>query len=447
MRDLVLAAFTFGLLPFVFVRPHWGILMWTWVGLMIPQSMTYGFMRFLPLAMIIGVVTIVAIVLSAEKKRLPMMPAVIALIAFVVWTNFTTVIALYPDHSWPYWEKVMKVMLMIFLTIVMMQSKDRIVALVWVATLSVAFFGVKGGIYTILRGGEGMVLGPGSGIHAHRNSIATALVMTLPLMYWLQLHTQRRWLRIGIIVSMGLVAIAVLGTFSRGGFLAIAAMGAWLWLKSRHKLPLAILAVLLVPPALQFMPERWHARMDSIENYQEDGSSMKRLNAWNMAWNLAKDRPLTGAGFDCFTPAAFAKWSTPEKYGLPEDEYHDSHSIWFRVVAEHGFPGLGLYLLFWFLAWRAGTDVIRRVKKRPDLQWARDLASMCQVSLIGFWVGGTFVNLQYWDYPFLIAAILVLTQVVVRRAPVEAPAKSAPDSGAVARPRPVGGVARTDTSR
>ena len=182
MRDIVLAIFVFGLLPFVFARPHWGILLWTWSGLVIPQSLTYGFMRGLPLAMIIGVVTLIAILFSSEKKRLPMTPPVVALIAFVVWSNLTTVIALYPDHAWPYWEKFMKVMLMIFLTMVMMQSKDRLVALVWVATLSIAFFGVKGGIYTFVRGGDGMVLGPGSGIHAHRNSIATALVMTLPLM-------------------------------------------------------------------------------------------------------------------------------------------------------------------------------------------------------------------------------------------------------------------------
>jgi probable O-glycosylation ligase (exosortase A-associated) len=447
VRDIALAVVVFGLLPFVFTRPHWGILMWTWAGLMVPQTLTFGFMRTVPIAMIIGVVTLIAVLVSREKKPIPMLPPVVALLIFLLWANFTTLIALYPDQAWPYWEKVMKVMLMIFVTIMIMQSKERITALVWVATLSIAFFGVKGGIYTLTRGGDGMVLGPGAGIHAHRNSIATALVMSLPFLYWLQLSTNRRWIRLALIGSMVLVAIAVLGTFSRGGLLTIAAMGAWLWLKSRQKLMIAILFAIVVPPILHFMPENWHERMGTIEKYQEDGSSMGRLNAWNMAWNLAKERPLTGAGFDCFVPDAFARWSTPEKYGLPSTEWHDSHSIWFRVLAEHGFPGIGLYILFWFLVWRLGTVIIREARHRPDLRWAKDLAAMCQVSLIGFWVGGTFVNLQYWDFPYLIMAILVLTQVVIRRSPQESPKPSPAVAGGsiqLQAPRP---AARTDASR
>jgi probable O-glycosylation ligase (exosortase A-associated) len=414
VRDIALAVFLFGLLPFALVRPHWAILLWTWSGLMIPQSLTYGFMRGFPVAMVIGIVALLSVLFSSEKKSLPASAPVMVLLTFLLWASFTTLFALFPERSWSYWEGVMKVMLMIFITIMVMQSKERVTALVWVSTLSIAFFGVKGGIYTIIRGGEGMVLGPGSGIHAHRNSIATALVMTLPLMYWLVLQSQRKWVRIGLIVSMILVAISVLGTFSRGGFLALGAMGVWLWLKSRNKLPIAILLLLLVPPMLQFMPERWHTRMDTIETHQ-DNSSLQRLHSWYTAWQVAKDRPLTGAGFDCFTPELFARWGDPAKFGQHPGHWHDSHSIWFRVLAEHGFPGIALYLLFWFVSWRTGSDIIRRARDRPELRWAADLAAMCQVSLIGFWVGGSFINLQYWDYPYIIVAVLVLTQVVVRR--------------------------------
>ena len=35
---------------------------------------------------------------------------------------------------------------------------------------------------------------------------------------------------------------------------------------------------------------------------------------------------------------------------------------------------------------------------------------MIQVSLVGYWVGGTFLALEYWDYPYLLMALLVLTQ-------------------------------------
>jgi len=40
---------------------------------------------------------------------------------------------------------------------------------------------------------------------------------------------------------------------------------------------------------------------------------------------------------------------------------------------------------------------------------------MVQVSFIGYWVGGAFLSLAYWDFPYLLVAMLVLTHVVVQR--------------------------------
>ena len=79
VRDIVLTAFILGLLPAVLVRPHWGILLWTWVGLMNPHKMTWGFAYNFPFAMIIGVVTILAILMSREPKRLPLAAPVVGL--------------------------------------------------------------------------------------------------------------------------------------------------------------------------------------------------------------------------------------------------------------------------------------------------------------------------------------------------------------------------------
>ena len=236
LRDLVLTTFILGLLPAVLMRPWWGILLWTWVGLMNPHKMTWGFAYSFPFAMIIGVVTIFAILISREPKKLPLSPPVVILIAFNVWLTITTILfALYPEYAWPKWEKVIKIQIFIFLTLMVMQSEQRIRALVLVATLSIAFFGIKGGIYTIAKGGGGMVLGPDGGFIAGNTEIALALVVTLPLMRWLQLQTERRWLRNVATVCMILIAVSILGSYSRGGLLALFAMAVFFWLKSRKK--------------------------------------------------------------------------------------------------------------------------------------------------------------------------------------------------------------------
>lgn len=409
LRDIVLTAFILGLVPAVLARPHWGILLWTWIGLMNPHKLTWGFAYNFPFAMIVGIVTIVAIFISKEPKRIPWTAQLLALLALVVWMTVTTAIfSLYPDLAWQKWDKVIKIQLFIFLTVLVMQSEDRIRALVLVATLSIAFFGIKGGIYTILRGGGGMVLGPDGGFISGNTEIALALTVTLPLMRWLQLQTQRRWLRHVMTVCMVLIAVSVLGSYSRGGLLALFAMAVFMWFKSRKKILLGLMLAVLGSAFLFFMPDQWHAKMRTIETYDEDTSAMSRIGAWGFAWNLAKDRPIGGGGFDTFQKSAYDRWA-------PDARAFDPHSIWFQILAEQGFVGLFLYALFWILTWRTGSQVIRLTKGRPELTWARDLAAMIQASLVGFWVGGSFLGLAYWDYPYLIAVILPLTKLVVER--------------------------------
>jgi putative inorganic carbon (hco3(-)) transporter len=409
LRDIVLTAFILGLLPAVLLRPHWGILLWTWVGLMNPHKMTWGFAYNFPFAMIIGIVTILAILISREPKRLPLAPPVTVLLLLILWMTITTaVFSLFPDVAWPKWEKVMKIQVFILLTLIVMQSESRIRSLVLVATLSIAYFGIKGGLYTIAHGGGGMVLGPDGGFISGNTEIALALTVTLPLMRWLQLQTKRVWLKHATSVAMVLIGVSILGSQSRGGFLALSAVVAFLWLKSRKKIVLGIVLATLAATLFSLMPDTWHKKMDTIETYEQDTSAMGRIGAWRFATNLALDRPIGGGGFDTFEQRAYDRYA-------PTERALDPHSIWFQMLAEHGFVGLGLFVLLWIASWRIGSVIIRTCRNRPDLIWARDLAAMIQAALIGYWAGGSFLGLAYWDYPYILVIVLVLTKVVVER--------------------------------
>jgi probable O-glycosylation ligase (exosortase A-associated) len=315
----------------------------------------------------------------------------------------------------------------------MMQSRERIEGLVWVSALSLAFFGVKGGLYT-LGGGSGHVLGPPGGYISGNTEIALAMTMAVPLLYYLVTRTDNRWIRWGLWAAVGLTAVAVLGSFSRGGMLAIAGMAGFFWLKSRHKLVLAIAGIALIPAVLGTLPERWYEKMATIQTYEADGSAMGRINVWGFAINLAKDRPVAGGGFEVFSKEMFLT------YAPNPLDYHDAHSIWFEVLAEHGFVGLGLYLLMWLLTWRTAGATISACKKHDRLRWAVDLLRMVQVSLVGYFIGGTFLGLAYWDFPFLLVALVVLTKAVTAEQ-LKLPA-------AAATPAPVGEIGPTGaTSR
>jgi putative inorganic carbon (hco3(-)) transporter len=319
---------------------------------------------------------------------------------------------------------VMKIQVFILLTLLVMQSEERIRSLVLVATLSIAYFGIKGGIYTLAHGGGGMVLGPEGGFISGNTEIALALTVTLPLMRWLQLQTTRPWLKYAAGAAMVLIAISILGSQSRGGFLALAAMAVFLWLKSNKKIVLGVVLVALAAALFSFMPDEWHARMDTIGSYEQDGSAMGRIGAWRFATSLALDRPIGGGGFETFQPDAYERYA-------PTQRDLDPHSIWFQVLAEHGFVGLGLFVLLFILSWRTGSQIISVCRSRPDLRWASDLAGMIQAALIGFWVGGSFLGLAYWDYPYILLIVLVLTKVVVERCIATAGAEVTAESSTV----------------
>jgi probable O-glycosylation ligase (exosortase A-associated) len=306
----------------------------------------------------------------------------------------------------------------------LVKSERDIHRLLWMLAVSLGYYGVKGGIFTLRSGGSDRVWGPAGTFIEDNNALALALVMAIPLMVYLRRHSARPWLRRGLAAVIALCALAALGTYSRGALLAIAAMATVLWLKSRRKLALALLLCALAPLLLAYMPPEWTSRMKSINEYRVDPSAQGRINAWGMAWNLARDK-FFGGGFDVYQEPVFAIYA-PDPADL-----HAAHSIYFQVLGEHGFVGLALYLLVGVLAWRSAGWIMRHAGAFDDLRWAAGLAAMIQTSLAGFAVGGAFLSLAYFDLPYYLAAILVATRALVERRLAE-PRAAAPPKGAIA---------------
>ena len=53
----------------------------------------------------------------------------------------------------------MKIFFMLILTLMILRGRKQIDCLIWVIVISVAFYGVKGGAWTLLTGGGGRVWG------------------------------------------------------------------------------------------------------------------------------------------------------------------------------------------------------------------------------------------------------------------------------------------------
>lgn len=413
MRDIPLFLGLILVIPFIFIRPVVGALAYALVSLMNPHRLSYGAAYEFQFALVIFVVTLISVLISREPKKIPLSPPVVMLGLFCLWIVVSFLFALDPERAWLVVDRVYKIMLMIFITILTVRTKRDIQALALVIVVSLGFWGVKGGVHSILSGGRGGVLGPADSFISDNNTIALALLVTVPLLVY---HFSQSRTKLGKLIALGatlLTVVATIGSYSRGAFVGCAAMTLFLWLKSTSKLKTGLMIAVLAPVMLLSMPEEWTGRMNTINSYEEDESAQGRLNAWKFALNVASQHPL-GGGPGVFSPEMF------HKYAPNPDVYHVAHSIYFQMLGEHGWFGLTLFLIMHACAWRTGTRVIRHCENKPELAWASMLARMCQVSQIGYLVAGAFLTLAYYDLAYYVMAIVItLDKVLIRMPPAD----------------------------
>lgn len=408
MRDLLVIAIVLAGCIAAFKRPWIGVMLWTWLSIMNPHRYTWGIAYSAPLAAMAAGATLLGMFMTRERESPFKGSPVNWFLAFMAWMTLSWLMGIDPSSDYEQWKKVMKIDVMLLVALALLHSREHIVALMWVCAVSLALIGIKGGIFTILGGGAERVWGPPGSFIEDNNAFALALVMTIPLLRFLQLQVQSRWGKIWLSITMLLCAVSALGSQSRGAFLAIFAMAVTLWLRGQNKLRVGVILIAVAVPLVAFMPDQWSARMSTIRTYEDDRSAMGRISAWWNAWNLAWHYPF-GVGFDAARPELFAKYSP-----YP-DLVQGGHSIYFLALGNHGFIGLALFLMILVTAWKSAGWLRTQKSLVPEASWAADLGAMCQVSLAGYFVGGAFLSLTYFDLPYDIMAMIVLTRVWVEK--------------------------------
>lgn len=400
MRDLVIGSGILGFVAFGLLHPWIGILGWTWVSIMNPHALTWV-IKTMPVAAAIGGATLIGLVITRDRRNFFVTRETAVLMLFMLWMTVALPFSMVFDPSFELWKRVIKIDLMILVAMVALHSKQHIIALAWTLVISLGFYGTKGGFFTIATGGSYRVWGPEGTYIEGNNEVALALVIIIPIMQFLRLTTESVWVKRGLLVSIVLCAAAALGSHSRGALLAIGAMTLVMWWRSDGKFSKGVLFVVVGALMLSFMPQEWWERMGTIKTYEQDESAGGRINAWWMAWNIAKDN-FFGAGFMVAKAEICALYSP-----IPTD-CRAAHSIYFMVLGEQGFIGLFLFLLMWFFVWRSAGRLRVQATRLPQTAWLSHLGAMSQVSLAGYAVGGAFLSLSYYDLPYNILILVVL---------------------------------------
>ena len=388
-------------------RPWIGVLLWTWLSLMSPHRYAYGFAYDAPVAAVAAVTTLLGLLMTRERYSPFRAAPPVWLLLLTIWITLSWAFGIDPSGDYPMWDKVIKINVMVLVSIALLHSRQHILAFVWVVTGSLAILGMKGGLFTLLSGGEYRVYGPPDSFVEENNSFSLALIMTIPLLRFLQQQLPVGWRRHALTAAMLLCAAAALGSYSRGGFIAIAAMTLVLWWRGKSRLKSGLVLTVVAVSLLAFMPAQWTERMSTINNYQTDDSVQGRFDAWRNAWAVAKDYPL-GAGLNPNRQDFFNRYSSGT-------QARAAHSIYFQILGNHGFVGLFLYLGLFGSAFLLAGRLRRQARTVPQAQWCEQLAAMCQVSLVGYFVGGAFLSLAYYDLPYNVMVIIVIAYTWFKR--------------------------------
>lgn len=401
MHDLLLVLVIVAGLAVTLFYPYCGILLWTWFSIQAPHEETFSFARTLPLNLIIAAITILAWPFSRERKMPPASFLVITMLLFLAWATLNTCFAFDGAQSWPYWDRTWKTFALGIFVAILADNRVRIHALVWVITASLLYYGVKGGIFTLIHAGAYRVYGPPDTIIADNNQIALALLMALPLASYLRRQSRNSYVSWGLVAAMALTLLAVVGSYSRGAFLGLAALGAVTALRSRNRFAFLGIVAIVGIAFFELMPTAFWDRMLTITSANSDASFQGRELAWSVAWRYATDHFPFGAGFyGPQLPAVFHMY-------FPQVLPHAAHSIYFEVLGDNGFVGLAIYLLILGGAFVKCSTIIRASRGVPDQEWLHDLAKMIQLSIFAFCVAGAALSMAYYEGFIVCIGVLV----------------------------------------
>ena len=406
IRDILLVATLFALVPVSFLRPWVGVLAWFWVAYFVPQSFTWGFGRNLPVAMLVGVATLIGFVLSSEgKKRLPRSASVLFLGLFTIQVTASTLLAYDPMMSFGKWDWVCKSLLMTFVTMALFQDRERLRWLYVVTAVSLGLHGLKGGLWVLRTGGGERVYGPERSFFWDNNTLGLALCMVLPILLYLSREEPRVWLRRAMRVIFAFSIIAILFTYSRGAFIGLLVVLTGLVWRSPWRWRFAAGALVISLLVVAVMPARLRDRISSIGEQQSsdtrDISVAGRIEAWSTATHIAMGHPFFGEGFRALWQADL--WT--QFYGLDFTAARDAHSIYFEVMAEHGLMGLGIYLVVLGNTLIILTRVSRRWHGDEKHGYLASYAEMTRLALLPYLVSGASLGVAYFDLYFLLVGM------------------------------------------
>jgi len=400
MKRLIIAVLlTFSGIIGSFVNPFYGLLIYIWFAYIRAQEWAWGTGWFIAMrpSLLLALSVLIGSIMNGEKifrkNKINFL-----LIVFWVTGLISYIYAVNTTVAYHWLDYLTKLLILGFCMSGLINTKDRLFKAVLMIVLSIGFYSGKCGLFGIMHPGAKIYGAPG-GIYIDNNTFALIFVMGLPMIFFVhdlivnpKHKLFKRFLRVLFFLSI----LGVIFTYSRGGFLGLAAVIVSINLRSKRKFSTILMILIAGIIMLVFIvPDEYKERISTIndsENERDDSSS-SRIHFWKVAIKMTNDHPFTGVGLGCYKSAYNLYDFSDGAYGVNRAV----HSSFFQIMTNLGYVGLAIFLFLIYKSLRICAKLRKKVKHRKDLKWVVSFANMFEISIIGYCVSGAFVSLAYCD--------------------------------------------------
>jgi probable O-glycosylation ligase (exosortase A-associated) len=426
MHDLFLIGFLFTLFVLGLARPFLMVCAYVYIDVVSPQQLTYWLLNTLSVSMIAGAGALGLWLIADDKKDARIAPRQVLIVLLIGICGYTTAHADFPVEAKETWDYIWKALMFAAFLPLTLRTKLRIETLLLFMVLSAATIIIVGGLKTVLSGGGygelNLMVTNNSGLY-EGSTISAVAIAIIPVILWFARYgtifpPDWRVKAFAYALCFSCVLIPI-GTSARTGLLCIGLLGVLMWIRSRHKLLFAGMAVALGLAAVPFLPTAYTERMNTIKTYDADESASTRLAVWAWTLDYAKTHPM-GGGFLAFKQNKLRMLISDGAGGtrVSTDEARAWHSAYFQMLGEQGYLGLLVWLAINLGGlWR--MEVLRRRYRDPEgaNAWAGSLALALQTAHLVYLLGAAFVGIALQPFVFmLIGAQIGLDTYLARKA-------------------------------
>ncbi len=330
-------------------------------------------------------------------KNIVWHPVSLLIIAQLIWMLLTSLSSEFPLVSLKYFfARIWFVVPFYFMLIPLFREIKKINSFYWLYTIPligvIAHTIFRHSLFGFTEETGHWVMSP---FYNDHTAYGAALALFIPFFagfgFKKNLDSRLRFIAITVFIILG---VAIILSFSRAAWLSIAAAFAvFLLIKLKIKFKWVFLGfvaslimffyfqdelVFMLKQNKQKSSENMAEHVQSMSNISSDASNLERINRWQSASRMFKERPILGWGPGTyqFVYAPFQKAREKTEISTNSGNMGSVHSEFFGPLVEMGVLGLILVVLLLIYVFKIGLNFYNRSHK-PELKF------LCLVSILG----------------------------------------------------------------